>query len=289
LVLAAAAALAPACLRAASGDLFASINGSGGNGGGFIYQFSSRGTQSIFLSGVSRPRGVAFESAGNLFVANNFCTDTCQGTILKITPDGTQSTFATLSDNLFLEALAFDRSDNLFVMAQDLNSPTNASTIYEFTPNGIQSTFGSIPGQGWGLAFDSAGNLFAADGWFQTIYKFTPDGTPSVFAGPSAFTPDSNPVGLAFDRFGNLFVSTQANVGNDTILEFTPDSVESTYATGVNYPRGLAFDRRNLFVAEIIQTGPGDVLKFNAGGRESVFASGIGPQGNGGPEFLTIR
>ena len=42
-----------------------------------------------------------------------------------------------------------------------------------------------------GLAFDSAGNLFAADNADQTIFKFTPGGTSSIFAGPSAFTSNS--------------------------------------------------------------------------------------------------
>ena len=64
-----------------------------------------------------------------------------------------------------------------------------------------------------GIAFDGAGNLFAADSHDQTIYEFTPDGTSSIFAGPSAFDLDQGPSGLAFDRFGNLFVST---VGADT-------------------------------------------------------------------------
>ena len=74
------------------------------------------------------------------------------------------------------------------------------------------------------------------------------------------------------------------------ILKYTPDGTESTFATDLNVPRGLAFDRSgNLFVAETIQTGPGDILKFTPGGIETVFASGIGPAGNGGPEFLAIQ
>ena len=49
------------------------------------------------------------------------------------------------------------------------------------------------------------------DGAFQTdpaSYKFLPDGTGIIFVGPSAF-PNGKPVALAFDRFGNLFVSTE--------------------------------------------------------------------------------
>jgi hypothetical protein len=252
--------------------------------------------QSIFASGLSRPRGVAFDHFGNLFVATNTLDPNSghfTGAILKIAPDGTQTTFANVngpSNDFFLSGLAFDQSGNVYVMALDDTVPVAPSTIYKFVPDGGQSTFGSVPGQGIALAFDSAGNLFAADFVDQTIYKFTPDGAMSIFVGPSAFDPVSGPAGLAFDRFGNLFVSTEGDPGNNTILEFTPSGMESTFATGLVAPRGLAFDRSgNLFVAEIIQTGPGDILKFTPNGVGTVFASGIGPGGNGGPEFLAVQ
>jgi hypothetical protein len=300
IALAASAALAPVGLRAAPGDIFASVNGNNQDGGGFVYQYTPDGVQSTFASGLSRPRGVAFDSIGNLFVANTtFDGTTFQVTIVKITQRGVQSTFATLSSsNFYAEGLAFDSSGNLFVAAQDTNDPNAPSTIFKFTPDGTQSTFGSVPGLIFGLAFDSAGNLCVPDrggegGVFQAIWKFTPDGTKSVFVGPCAFTPDSSPAGLAFDRFGNLFTSTEPPTlptGTEMILKFTPDGVGSTFATGLNDPRGLAFDRGgNLFVAEIRQDGPGDILKFTPDGNMTVFASGIGPGANGGPEFLAIQ
>jgi hypothetical protein len=52
----------------------------------------------------------------------------------------------------------------------------------------------------------------------------------------------------------------------------------------------LAFNRGGiLFVPEIIQTGPGDILRFTPSGIKAVFDSGIGPGGNGGPEFLAVQ
>jgi hypothetical protein len=275
-------------------DLFASIGGNGENGGGFVYQYTPIGVQSLYASGLSRPGGVAFDHRNNLFVATNAfhsISPTFQGAILKITPDGMQSTFATLSGDVYLRALAFDSSGNLFVMAQAFPGP-GPSTIYKFTPGGVQSTFGSIPGTGVGIAFDGAGNLFAADSHDQTIYKFTPDGTSSIFAGPSAFDPDQGPSGLAFDRFGNLFVSTVGSqppvVNGDSILKFTPEGVGSPFATGLNDPRGLAFDRSgNLFVAEINQSGPGDILKFTPDGVMTVFA--VAPGEHNLPDFLAFQ
>jgi sugar lactone lactonase YvrE len=270
-------------------DLFASVNGDTQNGGGSIYEYNPGGVQSIFASSLDRPRGVAFDHSGNLFVTQNKFDDpsqTFQGTIVEISPGGVQTLFASVAGDFFLSGLAIDHSGNVFVMAVDNADVNGASSIYKFTPSGVQSTFGSMPGQGFGLAFDSAGNLFAADVVDATIYEFAPDGTQSVFVGPDGFPPDHRPVGLAFDRFGNLFVST-----GDMVLKFTPNGEGTPFATNLDNSRGLAFDRGgNLFVAEIIQDGPGDILKFIPNGVGMVFASGIGrPEGNGGPEYLAVR
>jgi sugar lactone lactonase YvrE len=279
----------------AHGDLFVSINGSGQNGAGSINQYKPTGLQKIVASGLSEPRGVAFNSSGKLFVANTTFdpgSQTFQVTIVKITQGGVQ-TVATLSGNLFGEGVAFDSAGNLFVMAQDHNDPNLASTIYKITPGGVISTFGSTPGQGFGLAFDSAGNLFAADAGLandtgQTIWKFNPDGTRTLFVGQSAFNDGHGPNGLAFDRFGNLFVSEGPFVGvpggSDRILKFTPNGMESEFATGLDEPRGLAFDGSgNLFVAASVFEPSGDILKFTPDGMQTLFASGIVP------EFLAFQ
>jgi len=199
-------------------DLFASVNGAANNGGGFIYEYTPTGVQSIFTSGLSRPRGVAFDHFGNLFVATNTLDPNSghfTGAILTIAPDGTQTTFANVngpSDDFFLSGSAIDQAGDVFVLAIDNTVPNVLpSTIYKFTPGGVQTTFGSAPGQGFGLAFDSAGNLYAADALDATIYKFAPDGTRSVFVGPDGFPPGHGPAGLAFDRFGNLFVSSSCH------------------------------------------------------------------------------
>jgi sugar lactone lactonase YvrE len=344
-------------------QLFASVSGTNQNGGGSIFQYAPGGTLTTFASGLDKPRGLAFDSVGNLFVATNTrdSLGNSQGTIFKFTPDGVMSTFATgFPANFFLNGMATDAAGNVFVAALNPIFPPSATTFYKITPGGTVSTFGSIPGLGIGLAFDSAGNLYAVDGFFPTIYKFTPGGTQSVFVGSAAFTGvqtfsdavtnstttltsatanftaqdvgltivgtnipvgttistftnsttvvlsaaatgtgtggtiqitrSQGPAGLAFDQFGNLFVSTGGSDGNDAILKFTvnPDGTEGTesvFATGLNNPRGLAFDGAgNLFVAEFAFTTIGDILEFTpGGGAPTVFASGIGK-----PTFLAF-
>ena len=273
-------------------NLYVSVNGAvcGFNCSDFsgsISEYIPDGTQSTFASGLARPRGLAFDSSGNLLVAvtrHGPPTPQFQGRILKFPPAGHQSVLGNVALS-FLEGVVTDSAGNTFAFAQS-ESSTTTNTIYKFAPDGTRTAFGTTPGAGFDLAFDSAGHLYATDADDQTIYKFTPDGTRTIFAGPDAFASGTVPVGLAFDSAGNLFVSTESDEpGNDTILMFTPDGTESTFATGLTTPRGLAFDGSgNLFVAESNPAPDGDILEFAAGGgAPTVFASGIDL-----PEFLTF-
>jgi sugar lactone lactonase YvrE len=292
-------ALAMGALTAngAPGDLFVSINSTGENGTGSINQYKPSGQFRIFASGLSEPRGVAFDRSGNLFVANTTFDgiDTFQASIVKITPDGVQSTFAILSGNLIGEGVTFDRAGNLFVAAIDMTDPNayGPSTIYKITPGGVQSTFGTIPFRGFGLAFDSAGNLFAADAGHPdfisaAIYKFAPDGTRRIFANQQAIGNFYGPLGLAFDSLGNLFASidNQNPMGTDYILKFTPNRVESTFATGLDWPVGLAFDRSgNLFAANRgVFAPPAAIYKITPDGTRTTFASPVDD-----PRFLAFQ
>ena len=255
-----------------------------------ILEFTPDGTQSTYASGLLFPRGLAFDSIGNLFAAETVAPgdrDLLIGRVLKFNLRNHVSTVGS-AVNFFFEGLAVDIAGNAYVMANDQTSPTGASTIFKFTPDGERIVFGSVPSQGWGLAFDSAGNLYAADGGAQTIYKFAPNGARTVFVGPNAFAPGESPVGLAFDSSGNLFVSieTFTDPGADSIVYFSPTGVKSPFATGLTTPRGLAFDSSgNLFVAEASgEFLPGDILKFpSGGGMPEVFASGVFR-----PQFLTF-
>lgn len=144
---------------------------------------------------------------------------------------------------------------------------SSSGNIYEYTPGGVQSTFASGLSFPYGLAFNSAGNLFVSSG-DGNIYEYTPDGTQSAFA--SVFP--ERPVGLAFDSAGDLFVASYFGGGLDgtgNIYEFTPGGAQSAFASGLNFPVGLAFDSADdLFVSDSY-----NIFEYTPGGVQSTFAS----------------
>ena len=182
------AVIAP--ITAVADNLYVSANQDGS-----IFEYTPAGIQSTFVSYPNTnlvPRGLAFDSNGNLFAAvTNFVS--VSGSVNKFSPSSVQHTFGNAPG--FLEGVAVDTAGDVFVMSQNLNSPTGASTIFKFTAAGTRSVFASLPGASFGLAFNSAGNLFAGDAVDQTIFEFTPGGTRTTFAGPAAFGPNEAPTG----------------------------------------------------------------------------------------------
>jgi sugar lactone lactonase YvrE len=200
----------------------------------------------------SNPQGIAIDAAGNVYVVN-----TSASTIDKITPDGAVAVFVgstnvTGSDDGNGTAARFknptglgiDPAGNLYV------SDTGNHTIRRITPAGGVITFAGVPGSAGaidangtaaqfaapqGLAVDSSGNVYVADTFNQLIRKITPGGTVSTLAGKvnavggddgagtnATFT---NPVGVAVDKSGNVFVAEQYG---ETIRRIATDKTVRT-------------------------------------------------------------
>src|SRR5437016_5198621 len=128
------------------------------NGSGKIYKLTPNGLRTTFASGLDLPTGLAFDSAGNLFVAN--VSKFINGAIYKFTPAGGRTTFASGLTNP--EAVAFDNAGNLFVSAFYSTSYPGGA-IYKITSGGVRSTFAIGVSPFAPMACDSAGNLFVSD------------------------------------------------------------------------------------------------------------------------------
>jgi len=119
------------------------------------------------------------------------------------------ATFTTLAITpLAIEGLTADDAGNLYTTGRDLVS--DVCPVWKFTGS-TQTTVGFIPNPAAarcnpsGIAFDSNGDLYIADGGpAATVWKLTPNAvTPPLAAAFATGVPGTN--GLAFDGDGNLW------------------------------------------------------------------------------------
>jgi hypothetical protein len=246
--------------HSAPGDLYVAE----ATGGGHVYKFTPAGSRSTFASGIYQPIALAFDRAGNLFVGNSGAgIPQMPSTVVRIAPDGTQSTFATIQSNEVL-GLAFDGAGNLFV--------STGQRILKIAPDGTQSTFASQANGAWPLAFDRSGNLYAAVNPTgpSSILKFSPDGSSTTFVTFPA--PGPSITALAFGSNGDLFIKR-----GSSILKLSRSGINTTFATGDFNSNSLAFDvAGSLFAGQnAYSASEPAILKFTPTGMATTFASGV--------------
>jgi sugar lactone lactonase YvrE len=223
------------------------------------------GTPVTWAIGLVNPKGIVFDGAGKLYVA-----DAGRGVIIQYTvPDGTNGfTFAV---NLASPVgLTFSAAGELYV-----GEAGNGKVSKYDVATGIATEFASGLGQPAGLVFANNGDLLIADFASGTIFRVAPDGTKSTFA--SGF---NLPAGLAFDRDGILFV---ADSGSGSIIKVAPDGTKTTFATGLSQPFGLAFEAAGTLV--VADNGNGGTFRFATDGtRSNIFSSQFNT-----PQFVAIE
>jgi uncharacterized protein (TIGR03437 family) len=202
---------------------------------------------------LSWPAGVAVDSAGNLYVAdqnNNRIRKVSNGVITTVAGNGTPGYSGD-------------------------NGPATSAKLYG--PKGV--------------AVDSAGNLYIADTSNQRIRKVlngviaTAAGNGPDLYGNGGYSGDNGPAtsarlnqpwGVAVDFAGNLFI---ADYGNNRIRKVSNGVI--TTAINWSYPQGVAVDAAgNLFIAD----NYGRISKLSNGVITTVAGTGMqGFSGDNGP------
>ncbi|MEI6715964.1 MAG: SUMF1/EgtB/PvdO family nonheme iron enzyme, partial [Verrucomicrobiota bacterium] len=214
------------------------------------------GVASLVTSAASfnYPVGVTVDASGNVYVA-----DSSNNTIRQVTSAGVVTTLAGSAG-----------------LSGSTDGTASSARFYQ---------------AGW-VTVDVSGNVFVADRFNNTIRKITSDGVVTTLAGSAGLSGSTdgtasaarfnNPLGVAVDSSGNIFV---ADNGNHTIRKITSAGVVSTLAgsaglsgsrddTGsaarFNRPFGVAVDvSGNVFVTD---TGNNTIRKITGAGVVTTLA-----------------
>lgn len=247
-------------------------------GAGRVYRVAGDGRVSIFAGGGTRsgpesdggpataaqlrsPRGMVFDSKGNLDIAETSCD--C---IRQVSPAGIISTVYTLSGSPGtglgqVEGLSIDAQDNLYL------TEWIGHTVLRIGANGSVTTIAGTGAAGFSgdggparaaqlygpsaVAIASDGTVYIADSGNNRVRKVALDGTISTIAGTGSsignillpqifqtceFSGDGglatsanlcDPAQLAFDKAGGLCV---ADFGNARVRRISPEGIIATVA-----------------------------------------------------------
>ena len=221
-------------IRKVSGGNISTIAGNNGTGAGYSGDGGAPTTAQL-----SNPTGMAFDSSGNLYIAdtgNNVVRVVLAGTTPIIT-----TAVGTVANTLLSGPIgvAVDASGALYV------ADTGNHRIVKYQYGKATTVAGTgVPGYSGdggpaaqaqlfypkGIVLDAAGNIYFADSTNSRIRKITTDGTITTIAGNGKFgyTGDGGPAtsaalgfpnSLTIDSSGNIYI---ADTNNYVIRQLTP-------------------------------------------------------------------
>jgi hypothetical protein len=247
-----------------------------------IYPPGSSGLASpVTISGaqtqLSFPLGLFVDSLGDIYVANALGPGLNGPSVTEYgsTATGPAAPIAVIlgsNTNLAVPfGVALDPSGNIYVTNR--SSSSNSITEYVAGANNDIAPVSTISGpltrltQPSGIAIDRSGNIYAANylasTQSSTVTEFAPNSNgnaPPAALISGALTGLNDPVGIALDSSGNIYVSNigSSTGGVDSITEYTagsngnmaPIATISGAETGLSQPYGVAVDQfGNIYAA----------------------------------------
>jgi sugar lactone lactonase YvrE len=256
---------------------------------------------------LNAPSGIAIDASGNVYFGDVMCHR-----IRKINTSGIISTAIDSTHGADAQGIAIDASGNIYFI-------DNSQHVKMMNTSGVITTVAGSGTTGYngdgisaitadmepnGIAVDNASNIYIADRSGERIRKVTGGivttvaGTGSAgFSGdnnPAISAQINNPLGVAVDGAGNLYIVDNGNV---RIRKVDASGVITTVAGGGSvlgdgglatagklfYPKGVAVDATgNIYIGDITAYR---IRKINTSGIITTIAgTGLpGYSGDGGP------
>ena len=277
---------------------------------------------SPLAAALAYPRFVARDSKGNIYISdaeNHRIRKVSQGVITTFAGTGISgfSGDSGLARNAQLSypvGLVFDSAGNLIIADGGNNRVRMVDTTGTITTIAGTGTAG-FSGDGgpailaefnnpWGLALDTAGNLYVTDIFNQRVRKIDTSGTVNTVAGngtagyngdgiPATSASLNSPRGIVLDSSGDLYIADAFNFRvrkvdtSGIISTFAGDGMQGFSGDGgpaidanVGRPRGLILRGNQLLIAN---AGQGHIryVGFASGIINSLAGSFIGYDGDG--------
>jgi Beta-propeller repeat/NHL repeat len=199
----------------------------------------------MFALGLDTPLGVAVDSVGNLYVANDGSTDGDVDTMTVYPPNNTLPS-ATIGSNTGLDepsGIAVDSGGNIYVTNEgSVTGGVDSVTVYSPGSYANAVPTAAIVGSNtgldlpYGIVTDTSGNIYVAnsaggsDGLGSvTVYLAGSNGNVAPSARISGDSNSDNagfnfPTGIALDSSGNLYVANVSGGpdGFGSITEWSP-------------------------------------------------------------------
>jgi trimeric autotransporter adhesin len=267
--------------KVSSAGIITTVAGSG------AFQCSGDGGQAT-SAGFGRPRQLAFDGSGNLYIVDHLCHQ-----VRKVAPSGIITTvagtgsqgfsgdggLATAAKLSYPLGTAVDAAGNLYI------ADFGNQRVRKVTTTGVISTVagtGVIGFSGDGgpavnaqlnspesIAFDSAGSLYIADSYNRRVRKISADGVITTVAGNGsngqggdgvpALSTAVNPNGVATDGAGNLYIADAVNQIRKVSRDGTISTIAGTGWPGYSGDGGPATSAQLDYPVGLVVDGSGNV------------------------------
>ena len=223
----------------------------GGSGGGTVFKLTPSGTLTTLYSFTMGADGVWPTDALLQAADGNFYGTTSeggafgQGTVFKLTPDGTLTTlhsFTWTDDGGSPHGALIHGTDGNFYGTTQYGGGYGGGTVFRLTPDGVHTTLHAFTGGADGSNPEGAALLLGNDGNFYgttrsggsgggTVFKLTPSGTLTtlhVFTGGADGAYSRAPLIQATD--GNFYGTTRygGTLNAGTVFQLTPSGTLTT-------------------------------------------------------------